>query len=98
VPPAGVSPAFSFLFVSMASRKQADRILAQSIDEGLGVSRLFAGPLTAYPALKGIIGPEPMPQAEALAARTLTVTTSPMMTDGEIETIGRLFRSAGREF
>jgi dTDP-4-amino-4,6-dideoxygalactose transaminase len=54
--------------------------------------------LTAYPALKGIIGPEPMPQAEALAARTLTVTTSPMMTDGEIETIGRLFRSAGREF
>lgn len=98
VPPAGVSPSFGFLFVSMASRKQADRVLAQSIGEGLGVSRLFAGPLTAYPALKGIIPPDPMPQAEALAARTLTVTTSPLMTDGEIEKIGRLFRNAGKDF
>ena len=39
-----------------------------------------------------------MPQAEALAARTLTVTTSPMMTDSEIEKIGRLFRNAGKDF
>ena len=98
LPPAGVSPAFRFLFVSMASRKQADKVLAQSIEEGLGISRLFAGPLTAYPALKGIIAPDPMPQAEALAARTLTVTTSPMMTDSEIEKIGRLFRNAGKDY
>ncbi len=98
VPPAGASPAFGFLFVSMASRKQADKVLELSIGEGLGMSRLYAGPLTAYPALKGIIAPDPMPQAEALAARTLTVTTSPLMTDGEIERIGRLFRTAGKDY
>lgn len=96
LPPTGVQPAQNFLFVSMASRKQADRVLEEAIEEGLGISRLFAGPLTTYPALKGIIPPDPMPQAEALAARTLTVTTTPLMSDSEIEKIGRLFRQVGR--
>ncbi|RFB81053.1 DegT/DnrJ/EryC1/StrS family aminotransferase [Methylovirgula sp. 4M-Z18] len=92
-PEEGDETAATFLFVTCADKAMAERIFFHEDAQALGVSKLFALTLTDYPALKGIVPDMPVPQAAALVERTLTITTTPFLTDEHVERIVRLFQS-----
>ena len=96
LPEAGMEPSQTFLFVSFKTKRQADLALRAGVEQGLGVTKLFAHPLNRYPALEGKILSDPTPQAQALSDRTVSVTTSPYMRDQDAERIALLFQTIVR--
>ena len=96
LPEAGMEPSQTFLFVSFKTKRQADRALRAGVEQGLGVTKLFAHPLNRYPALEGKILSGPTPQAQALSDRTVSVTTSPYMRDQDAERIALMFQTIVR--
>jgi hypothetical protein len=76
-------PTGSFLFVQAGSAAALTRILARGWPSPLGLSKLFMWSLAGYPALSHLLSPSSTPNAERFAATTLTLTTSPFMTEKE---------------
>jgi len=81
-----------FFFVLMPTSAARDAALQRLWTAGLGVSRLFihALPDYAYLSSKGELGKisiGDLPNARALAARSLTVTNSPWLSDAQFDAI-----------
>lgn len=75
---AGVWP---FFLVLAPHASACETALARLWPSGLGVSRLYRSALPDYDFLKTIAPPAETPNAQALAARALTVTNSDMLDD-----------------
>lgn len=71
-----------FLLIRLPTEAVRDAVLAALWARGAGVSRLFARALADYPVLaERFAGGQPLTRARDLAARTLTITNSPWLTD-----------------
>jgi dTDP-4-amino-4,6-dideoxygalactose transaminase len=92
--PQGTSAPCTYVFVTFEFRESADWLLAASAPMGLGITRLYAHALDRYPHLAGLVADAPFPCAASLAARTVTLTTTPYMTADEEALIVRLVSSA----
>ena len=92
--PPGAVPPCSYLMVTFESAEQAMSLLAAGASRGLGVSRLFAYALDRYAHLCGVVGRCETANATDLAARTITLTTSPYMSDEERAVVVELVRAA----
>jgi dTDP-4-amino-4,6-dideoxygalactose transaminase len=73
--------------VTLPTRRQCERVLAELWPAGLGVTKLFARAIDDYPYLAGLVAPSETRNARDLAARTLTVTTSAHLGEDELERI-----------
>lgn len=92
----GRSGAWPFLMIWFDSAEASTRALSRLWRTGLGVSRLFIHPLTGYSYLKGKVPAVSAPNAEAFAARALTVSNSPWLTDGDFESIRAVLEESAR--
>lgn len=75
------------LVVRMPSEAARDAALATLWTAGLGVSRLFVHALPGYRYLDGIVPKSAVPNADALAATTLTVTNHAWLDDATFTAI-----------
>ncbi len=87
-----------FLMLLMPSQEKRDAALRDLWTAGLGVSRLFIHALPDYGYLRDIVPSAALPQARDFAARSLTITNSPWLTDEEFDhilaTLQRVLRDA----
>ena len=86
-PRAGDEPGCIFVLVTLPSARQCGAVLDILWGSTLGVSKLFAHVLPDYDYLDGKLEPSATPNARNLAARTLTITTSPWLEDAGIAKI-----------
>lgn len=70
-----------FLMVLVPNNQQRDAILKELWTSPLGVTRLFIHTLAQYDYLQPIVPTVSTPNAEDFAARMLTITNSPWLTD-----------------
>ena len=82
-------PTGSFLFAMTETPADLDAILARAWPAEIGVTKLFMHAIGRYQALSGMIEPSPTPNAERLAATTLTITTSGFMTQADMSAIAQ---------
>ena len=87
--PAGAQGTWPFLLLLLPDQKRRDAALAQLWQAGLGVSRLFIHALPDYAYLADIVPAQDVPHARDFAARSLSISNSPWMTDDDFETIRR---------
>jgi perosamine synthetase len=73
-----------FLFGMTSSPADLDDILDSAWPSHLGITKLFNSSIGNYAALSSILLPSATPNADRLAATTLTVSTSGFMTDAEM--------------
>ncbi|MEP6898852.1 MAG: DegT/DnrJ/EryC1/StrS family aminotransferase, partial [Rhodanobacter sp.] len=85
--PAGAQGTWPFLLVLLRDQQQRDATLAKLWQSGLGVSRLFIHALPDYAYLSDIVPTQDVPNASDFAARSLTISNSPWMTDDDFGTI-----------
>lgn len=76
-----------FLMVLLPTAQQRDAIMSKLWSSPLGVTRLFIHTLAHYEYLQSIVPPMPMPNAENFAARMLTITNSPWLTEAQFAQI-----------
>ena len=86
-PRKGDEPTGIFAFVTLPTAAQCAQALRRLWRSPLGVSKLFAHALGDYPYLAPLLVPASTPNARDLAARTLTITTSPALRDADIAKI-----------
>jgi perosamine synthetase len=89
-------PSGTFLFAMTESAAALDALLARLWGSRLGVTKLFMSAIGSYASLAGQIEPSQTPNAERLAATTLTITTSGFMTDGDMAAITAVLVDDGR--
>jgi perosamine synthetase len=70
-----------FLMVLLPTSQCRDAVLDQLWTSPLGITRLFIHTLAQYDYLRPIVPAVSMPNAEDFAARMLTITNSPWLTD-----------------
>ena len=85
--PVGSQGTWPFLLLLLPDQTCRDMALAQLWEAGLGVSRLFIHALPDYTYLAGIVPAQAVPNARDFAARSLTVSNSPWVTDDDFEAI-----------
>ena len=83
----GSQGTWPFLLLLLPDQARRDDALSQLWGAGLGVSRLFIHALPDYTYLADVIPPQDLPHARDFAARSLTISNSPWMTDEDFETI-----------
>lgn len=88
--PPGAEGTWPFLLLLLPDQVRRDRALEQLWSSGLGVSRLFIHALPDYAYLSDIVPPQDVPHARDLAARSLSISNSLWMTDGDFESICRV--------
>jgi dTDP-4-amino-4,6-dideoxygalactose transaminase len=76
-----------FLLLLLPDQAGRDAALAQLWGAGLGVSRLFIHALPDYAYLADVVPAQELPHARDFAARSLSISNSPWMTDEDFETI-----------
>jgi perosamine synthetase len=76
-----------FLMVLFRSAAACERALDRLWRSGLGVTRLFVFDLTGYDFLEPIVPRAPVPNARSFAARCLTVSNSPWVSDEDFERV-----------
>ena len=86
-PRTGDQPSGIFAFVTLPTARQCGAALRHLWRSPLGVSKLFAHALGDYPYLAPLLVATRTPNARDLAARTLTITTSPSLRDDDIAKI-----------
>lgn len=86
-PRTGDEPTGIFAFVTLPSAAQCSAALRHLWRSPLGVSKLFAHALGDYAYLAPLLVATSTPHARDLAARTLTITTSPSLRDADIAKI-----------
>jgi dTDP-4-amino-4,6-dideoxygalactose transaminase len=77
-------PYLTLIFKDTAKRNVALNIFKNS---GLGVSQVYLRAITDYPYLKNIVPNTDCPQAQALAKKTLTLSTSKFLKKADLENI-----------
>lgn len=92
--PAGAQGTWPFLLLLLPDQSRRDTTLAQLWQAGLGVSRLFIHALPDYAYLADTVPAQDVPHARDFAARSLSISNSPWLTDADFGTIcGVLERS-----
>jgi dTDP-4-amino-4,6-dideoxygalactose transaminase len=76
-----------FFMVLMRSEKARDLALQRLWPAGLGVTRLFIQALPDYEYLSKRLGKHDVPNARDFAARMLTISNSPWLSDGDFHRI-----------
>ncbi|OOG65022.1 nucleotide sugar aminotransferase [Rhodanobacter sp. B04] len=92
--PAGAQGSWPFLLLLLPDQGRRDAALAQLWQVGLGVSRLFIHALPDYTYLADIVPAQDVPHARDFAARSLSISNSPWVTDDDFETICRTLEAA----
>lgn len=85
-----------FLMLLLPDQQARDTVLAQLWGAGLGVSRLFIHALPDYAYLAALVAGDPMPQAQDFAARSLTISNSPWLSDAQFEHICEVLQTQAR--
>jgi dTDP-4-amino-4,6-dideoxygalactose transaminase len=83
--PPGARGTWPFFMILMPTAAARDAALRRLWTAGVGVSRLFIHALPDYPYLAARLAGQPTPNARDFAARMLTVTNSPWLSDGDFE-------------
>ena len=83
-----------FLFVTLPTAGRCRRVLDRLWSSRLGVTKLFARALGDYEYLARKLQPSDTPNARDLAARTLTITTSPWLGEPDVERIQAILRTS----
>jgi perosamine synthetase len=91
--PAGARGTWPFLLLLLPDQQRRDAALTQLWSSGLGVSRLFIHALPDYAYLAGVAPAQDVPHARDFAARSLSISNSPWVTDEDFETICRTLES-----
>jgi dTDP-4-amino-4,6-dideoxygalactose transaminase len=73
----------------LPDQRRRDAALTELWQSGLGVSRLFIHALPDYAYLAGVVPPQDVPHARDFAARSLSISNSPWVTDEDFETVCR---------
>jgi perosamine synthetase len=81
-----------FLIVRFRSAATCERALGSLWRSRLGVTRLFAFDLTGYSFLETIVPRDPVPNARSLAARCLTISNSPWVSEEDFERVLEVLR------
>lgn len=76
-----------FLMLLLPTTQQRDAIMEKLWPSPLGVTRLFIHTLAQYDYLQSIVPHSAVPNAQDFAARMLTITNSPWLTDSQFEQI-----------
>ena len=87
LPRPGDQPNGVFALATLASAARCEAVLRRLWRSPLGVSKLFARVLGDYDYLAGKLAPTKTPNARDIAARTVTITTSPWLRDADIAEI-----------
>lgn len=89
----GAHGTWPFLLLLLPDQKRRDAALAGLWPSGFGVSRLFIHALPDYAYLAKVVPQQSVPHARDFAARSLTISNSPWMTDADFETICRVLEA-----
>jgi dTDP-4-amino-4,6-dideoxygalactose transaminase len=81
-----------FLFAMSETPADLDAVLAKAWTSPLGITKLFMHAIGRYEAMAPLMEPSPTPNAERLAATTLTITTSGFMTEADMSAIAEAVR------
>jgi dTDP-4-amino-4,6-dideoxygalactose transaminase len=92
--PLGAVPPATFAFVSFTCAEVAMGLLRDAAALGTGISKLYAHVLDGYRHIPDGVVHGTHPNATDLAARTLTMTTSPYMTPEDEDDVIGLIRTA----
>ncbi len=92
--PAGAQGTWPFLLLLLPDQLRRDAALAQLWESGMGVSRLFIHALPNYAYLADVVPAQDVPHARDFAARSLSISNSPWVTDDDFETICRTLEAA----
>ena len=87
--PAGAQGTWPFLLLLLPDQQRRDAALTELWSSGLGVSRLFIHALPDYAYLASVVPSQDVPHARDFAARSLSISNSPWVTDDDFETICR---------
>lgn len=90
----GARGAWPFFMILMPTDAARDAALQRLWTAGVGVSRLFIHALPDYPYLASRLGGQPAPSAREFAARMLTVTNSPWLSESDFERIRAVLTEA----
>ena len=91
---AGTAGTWPFLLLLLSDQKRRDAALAELWGAGLGVSRLFIHALPDYAYLTSMVPKQDVPNARDFASRSLSISNSLWLTDGDFETICSVLESA----
>jgi perosamine synthetase len=81
-----------FLFAMADTPADLDAVLAKAWTAPLGITKLFMHAIGRYEAMIPMLEPSATPNAERLAATTLTITTSGFMTAADMTAIAEAVR------
>ncbi len=99
VPPDHSRPSATALFVTLPPHPERDALIRALWRTRLGVARMFSHAITDYPDIAPLMLPSETPHARALAAGTITITTSTLLSpDAEttiVATLEGFARDAG---
>lgn len=85
--PSGSKASYPYVSLIFRETQQKVKAMKKFADSGLGVSQIYAIPITGYDYLKGIVPERNFPNAEYLAARHITLSTSTFLRDDEMSSI-----------
>jgi dTDP-4-amino-4,6-dideoxygalactose transaminase len=85
--PVGAQGTWPFLLLLLPDQQRRDAALAQLWSSGLGVSRLFIHALPDYAYLADVVPSQDVSNARDFAARSLSISNSPWLDDGDFEAI-----------
>lgn len=85
-----------FFLLLLPDRQRRDAALAQLWPAGLGVSRLFIEALPDYAYLAGVVPAQDVPNARDFAARSLSISNTPWMSEADFEAICRVLEDVLR--
>ncbi|MFC5580796.1 DegT/DnrJ/EryC1/StrS family aminotransferase [Rhodanobacter terrae] len=92
--PTNARGTWPFFLLMLPDRQHRDAALAELWQAGLGVSRLFIHALPDYDYLRDIVPTQAVPNARDFAARSLTISNSLWLNDGDFETICGVLETA----
>lgn len=75
------------LILRLPDARRRDLVLAETWGAGLGLARMFVHALPDYPYLRPWLAPQAVPNAQAFAACTLTVSNSPWLDEARFARI-----------
>ena len=87
-----------FLFLIMPSQTEAESVLELFSNSGLGITQLYPFALPDYRHLNYPVPPTHTPFASSLAARSLTITNSLMLTETDFMQIASVIEKIARNY
>lgn len=87
---AGTKATYPYLALVFDDVAKRERVLNTLRSRGLGASLVYLCAIADYDYLKGIIPKRPSPNAQYLAAHSLTLSTSVFLTERDLDTIVKL--------